>query len=157
MDLNACAGAAYERADAAMNGAYAKLMKQIGPKTRDGLRAAQKAWLPFRNASCALEAMGVEGGSMQPQGHLQTVTRLIDHRMNAQAVLDAPRWRFNGGLAIDVEATFDVAVRDGLAALGHRVSVGDALGFGCGQFIVRLDDCYMTGSDPRRDSYPAGF
>ena len=104
-----------------------------------------------------LAAFGVMGGSMQPQGHLQTVTRMIDHRMNAQAVLDAPRWRFNGGLAIDVEATFDVGVREGLAALGHRVSIGDALGFGCGQFIVRLDDCYAAGSDPRRDGYPAGF
>jgi gamma-glutamyltranspeptidase/glutathione hydrolase len=105
----------------------------------------------------ALAAFGVMGGAMQPQGHLQTLTRLIDHRMNAQAVLDAPRWRFNGGLALDVEATFDRSVRDGLLALGHRVSTGDDLGFGCGQFIVRLDDCYMAGSDPRRDGYPAGF
>lgn len=75
MDLNACAGAAYERADAAMNVAYAKLMKQIGPKTKDGLLAAQKAWLPFRDASCALEAMGVEGGSMQPQVHADCLAR----------------------------------------------------------------------------------
>lgn len=67
MDLNACAGAAYDRADAAMNQAYTRLMKRIGPKAQDGLKAAQKAWLPFRDASCALEAMGVAGGSMQPQ------------------------------------------------------------------------------------------
>jgi len=67
MDLNTCAGSAYERADAAMNAAYVRLMKRIGPKAKDGLRAAQKAWLPFRDASCALEAMGVEGGAMQPQ------------------------------------------------------------------------------------------
>jgi gamma-glutamyltranspeptidase / glutathione hydrolase len=104
----------------------------------------------------ALAAFGVMGGAMQPQGHLQTITRLVDHRMNAQAVLDAPRWRVNSGLAVDVEATFDSSVRDGLLALGHRVSTGDDLGFGCGQFIVRLDDCYMAGSDPRRDGYPAG-
>ncbi|SDO07142.1 Uncharacterized conserved protein YecT, DUF1311 family [Methylobacterium phyllostachyos] len=80
MDLNACAGATYERADAAMNVAYAKLMKQIGPKTRDGLRAAQKAWLPFRDASCALEAMGVEGGSMQPQVHADCLARVTAAR-----------------------------------------------------------------------------
>jgi gamma-glutamyltranspeptidase/glutathione hydrolase len=103
-------------------------------------------------------AFGVMGGPIQPQGHVQTITRMIDDRMNAQAVLDAPRWRWNGGLALDVEATADSSLREGLAALGHRVTVPDnSLGFGCGQFIVRRDDCYMAGSDPRRDGYPVGF
>lgn len=80
MDLNACAGAAYDRADAAMNQAYTRLMKQIGPKAKDGLRAAQKAWLPFRDASCALEAMGVEGGSMQPQVRADCLARVTAAR-----------------------------------------------------------------------------
>ena len=34
-------------------------------------------------------AFGVMGGPIQPPGHVQTITRLVDHRMNAQAVLDA--------------------------------------------------------------------
>lgn len=80
MDLNACAGATYDRADAAMNQAYTRLMKQIGPKAKDGLRAAQKAWLPFRDASCALEAMGVEGGSMQPQVRADCLARVTAAR-----------------------------------------------------------------------------
>lgn len=75
MDLNACAGADYARADAAMNVAYGKLMRRIGPKAKDGLRAAQTAWLPFRDASCTLEAMGVAGGSMQPQVRAECLTR----------------------------------------------------------------------------------
>jgi uncharacterized protein YecT (DUF1311 family) len=80
MDLNACAGGGYERADAAMNAAYGRLMKLIGPKAKDGLRAAQKAWLPFRDASCALEALGVEGGSMQPQVHADCLARVTAAR-----------------------------------------------------------------------------
>ncbi|MCJ2071888.1 lysozyme inhibitor LprI family protein [Methylobacterium sp. J-030] len=80
MDLNACAAAAYDRADAAMNAAYGKLMKQIGPKAKDGLRAAQKAWLPFRDASCTLEATGAEGGSMQPQVRANCLARVTAAR-----------------------------------------------------------------------------
>ncbi|HEX4883603.1 MAG TPA: gamma-glutamyltransferase family protein [Casimicrobiaceae bacterium] len=105
-----------------------------------------------------LAAFGVMGGPIQPPGHVQTITRLVDHRMNAQAVLDAPRWKVNGGLAIDLEGTASASLREGLAALGHRVTVPEgSLGFGCGQFVVRVGDCYMAGSDPRRDGYPAGF
>lgn len=105
-----------------------------------------------------LAAFGVMGGPMQPPGHVQTITRLVDHRMNAQAVLDAPRWKINGGLAIDLEATAPRESHDGLAALGHRITVPESsLGFGCGQFVVKLDDGYMVGSDPRRDGFPVGF
>jgi len=105
-----------------------------------------------------LAAFGVMGGPIQPPGHVQTITRLVDHRMNAQAVLDAPRWRINGGLDVDLEQSAPPALRDGLAALGHRVAVPEGrLGFGCGQFVVRIDGGYMAGSDPRRDGYPVGF
>lgn len=105
-----------------------------------------------------LAAFGVMGGPIQPPGHVQTLTRLVDHRMNAQAVLDAPRWKVGDGLALEVEATAPAALREALAARGHAVSVPeDALGFGAGQFVVRAGDGYMAGSDPRRDGYPAGF
>ena len=43
-------------------------------------------------------SFGVMGGNMQPQGHLQTLVRMLDHGQNPQAACDAPRWRFNGGL-----------------------------------------------------------
>jgi len=64
---------------------------------------------------------------MQPQGHVQTITRLVDHRMNAQAVLDAPRWRFNRGLAIDLESTVAPELANGLAALGHQITIPDGV------------------------------
>jgi gamma-glutamyltranspeptidase/glutathione hydrolase len=104
-------------------------------------------------------AFGVMGGPIQPPGHVQTITRLADHRMNAQAVLDAPRWKLIGGLAVELESTAGPHLADGLAALGHDVSVEppDSLGFGCGQFVVRMDQGYSAGSDPRRDGYPVGY
>jgi len=103
-------------------------------------------------------AFGVMGGPIQPPGHVQTITRLVDHQMNAQAVLDAPRWKILDDGGLELEASAGNSLRDGLSALGHRISVPDSsLGFGCGQFIVKVDGGYMAGSDPRRDGYPAGF
>ncbi len=105
-----------------------------------------------------LAAFGVMGGPIQPPGHVQTITRLVDHRMNAQAVLDAPRWKILGGLSIELESTASSSLRGGLVALGHEISVPDnSLGFGSGQFVVKVDGGYMAGSDPRRDGYPVGF
>jgi gamma-glutamyltranspeptidase/glutathione hydrolase len=102
-------------------------------------------------------SFGVMGGNMQPQGHLQTLSRMLDHGQNPQAACDAPRWRFNQGLSISVEAAMPVATVQGLIELGHQVeAVHDSyMDFGAGQFIWRLGDPavegYVAASDPRRD------
>jgi gamma-glutamyltranspeptidase / glutathione hydrolase len=104
-------------------------------------------------------AIGVMGGPIQPQGHVQTLVRLIDYRQQPQAVLDAPRWKVNGGLSIDLEFGVAPSVQDGLAALGHRfASIPDSyMDFGAGQIIVKAGDSYVAASDPRRDGQAAGF
>jgi len=104
-------------------------------------------------------AFGVMGGPIQPQAHLQTLVRLIDYRGNPQAVLDAPRWKVNGGLSVDLEPDAAAALRDGLRALGHSfASIPDSyMDFGAGQFVVRGEDGYIAGSDPRRDGQAAGY
>jgi gamma-glutamyltranspeptidase / glutathione hydrolase len=110
-----------------------------------------------------LMSYGVMGANMQPQGHLQTLLRMVDYRQNPQAACDAPRWRYNAGLEINVEAGMDPATVAGLAALGHRMEViqDSYQDFGAGQFIWRLGDPasegYAAASDPRRDGQAGGF
>ncbi|HKX43072.1 MAG TPA: gamma-glutamyltransferase family protein [Burkholderiaceae bacterium] len=108
-------------------------------------------------------SFGVMGANMQPQGHLQTLVRMLDHCQSPQAACDAPRWRFNEGLEINVEATMEPAVVQGLAERGHRVGViADSYqDFGAGQFIWRLGDPavegYVAASDPRRDGQAVAY
>jgi gamma-glutamyltranspeptidase/glutathione hydrolase len=108
-------------------------------------------------------SFGVMGGHMQPQGHVQALVRMLDHRQNPQAACDAPRWRFNQGLEINVERQMPAATRDALAALGHEiVGLEDSyMDFGAGQFIWRLGEPsiegYVAASDARRDGAAVGF
>jgi gamma-glutamyltranspeptidase/glutathione hydrolase len=100
---------------------------------------------------------------MQPQGHLQTLVRMLVFGQQPQAACDAPRWRFNQGLEINVESSLPAATVRGLVELGHRVDVIDDSyqDFGAGQFIWRLGDPaiegYVAASDPRRDGLAAAW
>jgi gamma-glutamyltranspeptidase / glutathione hydrolase len=111
----------------------------------------------------SLMSFGVMGGNMQPQGHLQTLVRMLDHAQHPQAACDAPRWRFNQGLEINVERSMDRGTVQGLIELGHRIDVIDDSyqDFGAGQFVWRLGDPgvegYVAASDPRRDGQVAAF
>lgn len=106
---------------------------------------------------------GVMGANMQPQGHMQTLVRMLDYGQNPQAACDAPRWRYNAGLEINVEAGMAKATVQGLAGRGHRMEViNDSYqDFGAGQFIWRAGDPkvegYVAASDARRDGLVAGF
>jgi gamma-glutamyltranspeptidase/glutathione hydrolase len=108
-------------------------------------------------------SFGVMGGNMQPQGHMQTVVRMLDYQQNPQAACDAPRWRFNQGMEINVESSMNPQTVQGLKDLGHHVDViNDSYqDFGAGQFIWRAGDPkvegYVVASDPRRDGLAAGF
>ena len=108
-------------------------------------------------------SFGVMGGNMQPQGHLQTTVRMLVYGQNPQTACDAPRWRFNAGLGINVEAAMNPATVAGLVARGHVVDgIDDSYqDFGAGQFIWRLGDPavegYVAASDPRRDGQAVAF
>lgn len=108
-------------------------------------------------------SFGVMGGNMQPQGHLQTLVRMIDHGQSPQAACDAPRWRYNAGLNLNVEASMAPDLVQGLQSLGHELDViNDSYqDFGAGQFIWRAGDPrvegYIAASDPRRDGQASGF
>ncbi len=106
---------------------------------------------------------GVLGGNMQPQGLMQTLVRMLDYGQNPQTACDAPRWRFNAGLNINVEAAMNPATVQGLQSMGHELDViNDSYqDFGAGQFIWRMGDPavegYLAASDPRRDGQAVGF
>ena len=102
----------------------------------------------------AVGPFGVMGGYMQPQGHLQVAMNFIDHRLDPQACLDAPRWQWTGGKIFLVEPGFSAAVAGQLARRGHDVRFSRDIGsFGRGQMIVRLDNGTLVGGcDPRTDS-----
>lgn len=108
-------------------------------------------------------SFGVMGGDMQPQGHLQTVVRMLDYDQQPQAACDAPRWKVNRDFTLDVESTMDPAAVAGLQGLGHTLkSIEDPyMDFGAGQFIWRLSDDrehgYAAASDSRRDGQAVGF
>jgi gamma-glutamyltranspeptidase/glutathione hydrolase len=108
-------------------------------------------------------SFGVMGGDMQPQGHLQTLMRMLVYQQQPQAACDAPRWKVNRDFSIDVEANMDPQVVQGLIAKGHVLKkVEDPyMDFGSGQFIWRLSDQiadgYVAASDSRRDGLAAAY
>ena len=67
-DMNACFGRALDRANARLNAAYAKAIKDDADDAKgvELLRAAERAWLDFRDRSCAYQAHDDEGGSIYP-------------------------------------------------------------------------------------------
>ncbi|TCG08567.1 gamma-glutamyltransferase [Paraburkholderia steynii] len=112
----------------------------------------------------AVMSFGVMGGDMQPQGHLQTVVRMLDYGQQPQAACDAPRWKVNRDFSIDIEHTLDPRTARELEGLGHTIkSIDDPyMDFGSGQFIWKLDRNepdrgYVAASDSERDGLAAGF
>ena len=108
-------------------------------------------------------SFGVMGGNMQPQGHIQTLIRMIDYKQQPQAACDAPRWKVNLGLEVDVETSMEPAVVAQLKALGHELKplIDPYMDFGSGQFIWKLSDNreegFVAASDTRREGCAVGF
>ncbi|KAA0159133.1 hypothetical protein FNF31_04988 [Cafeteria roenbergensis] len=79
-------------------------------------------------AGSLLFSASVMGGFMQPQGHLQVVSNLVDMGMEPQAALDAPRFCIEDGSAggeAFLEDGTPAAVASALAARGHKLGRGD--------------------------------
>ncbi|MGA9381794.1 MAG: gamma-glutamyltransferase family protein [Phormidium sp.] len=99
-----------------------------------------------------LGPFGVMGGPMQPQGHLQVILNMADYQMNPQAALDAPRWFFVAGNRVLLEENVSPKVAELLLTKGHEVRVTKNTSlFGKGQIILRENDVFIAGSEPRAD------
>mgnify|MGYP000924409874 FL=1 len=96
---------------------------------------------------------GVMGGYMQPQGHVQVISNLIDFNLNPQMALDCPRWQWMKEKQFVVENTFDNNITLGLISKGHEITIApDNIIFGRGQIILKLDNgAYAAGTESRTD------
>ena len=98
-------------------------------------------------------AFGVMGGSMQPQGHAQLLSNLIDHFMSPQEAVDHPRHRHEAE-TLFVEGRVPESEVEKLQGMGHSVEVGldYAVRTGGAQLIHILEGGVRAcGSDPRKD------
>lgn len=100
---------------------------------------------------------GIMGGLNQAQAHAQFVSNLVDHDMNIQAALEAPRFtKLNfSGCDVMIEARVPADVRERLTERGHRLDVqGDFSGWmGGGQVVMRDFKARVNygASSPRKD------
>ena len=109
-------------------------------------------------------SFGVMGGFMQPQGHFQVMSAMVDDDLNPQEALNRPRFCLASGTpdsVLHLEEGIPVAVMSALAAKGHNVRPVSGRGrgvFGDGHIIRRDDEGVLYGgADPRKDGLVAAF
>ena len=110
--------------------------------TKDG-----KPWLSF----------GVMGGAMQPQGHTQVLSNIIDFGMNLQEAGDAARVRHSGSVLVEPGVSDEVIAA--LERMGHRVRRRGGGAMGGYQAIMIHPETGMlhAGTDPRKDGAAIGY
>ncbi|MBV9903442.1 MAG: gamma-glutamyltransferase [Alphaproteobacteria bacterium] len=113
-------------------------------------------------------AFGLMGGDMQPQGHVQILTDIIDFGMNVQEAGDAARWYHTGGSevtgegptgnVVEMETGFDPGVKAALAARGYTIKPGTG-SFGGYQAIMwdPVHHVFWGGSEMRKDGMAIGY
>ncbi|HEY7979828.1 MAG TPA: gamma-glutamyltransferase [Rhizomicrobium sp.] len=113
-------------------------------------------------------SFGLMGGDMQPQGHVQVLTDIIDFGMNVQEADDAARWRHYGGAeptgepstgigTVEMESGFDSSVKAELVKRGYKVVPGTG-NFGGYQAIMRAPNgVYWGASEMRKDGQVVGY
>ena len=116
-----------------------------------------------------LMAFGVMGAAMQPQGHVQVLSNIIDFGMNLQTAGDAPRVRHEGsseptgttmtdGGTVLLESQFAESAAAKLRGIGHRVERAHD-GFGGYQAILfdEREGVYHGASESRKDGCAMGY
>lgn len=102
-------------------------------------------------------AFGIMGGWNQSQAHAQFVSDIVDHGLNIQQALEAPRFTkmtFDG-CDVQMENRIPKEVRDQLSRRGHEIQVQGAFtpSVGGGQAVLRdfSKGVNYGASDPRKD------
>ena len=136
----------------------------LDPKSPNCLGAEKKPYhtiIPgfLSKGGKAVGPFGVMGGFMQPQGHVQVVSNMVDFGMNPQEALDAPRWQWIKGKTILVEQNIPNHLALGLTTRGHDIQMQPDTGtFGRGEIIVRTEYGSLAGAtEPRTDGCVAAW
>ncbi len=79
-EMRACANELYEAADAELNRVYRQLTHQLSDKRREKLKAAQQAWITFRDKNATFAAGEVEDGTMYPLLEVSELTTMTKQR-----------------------------------------------------------------------------
>jgi len=119
--------------------------------------------------------LGLMGGGMQPQGHVQVLINLVDYGMNLQEAGDAARINHDGGRqptepltgpaadplgTLFVEPGIPAETVEALRAMGHKVEViSNGIMFGGYQAIARDPETgVLTGAtEMRKDGQASGY
>jgi gamma-glutamyltranspeptidase / glutathione hydrolase len=103
---------------------------------------------------------GTPGAQAQVQTNFQLAVALIDHGLDVQEAIEAPRWFHESGRALKIESRVSEQVRKGLAAKGHELQLlDDWAEVTGGAQAVAIDEngVFSAGADPRREGYAAGY
>lgn len=119
--------------------------------------------------------LGLMGGGMQPQGHVQVLINMVDFGMNIQEAGDAARINHDGGRqptdslngpiaddlgTLNVEPGIPAQTIEALRAMGHNVRVVDnGIMFGGYQAIMRDAETgvYAGATEMRKDGQASGY
>lgn len=104
-------------------------------------------------------AFGVMGGYMQPQGHVQIISNIVDYDMPLQAALDEPRWRYRESGTVAIEERLDAHQRLGTKLLrrGHDTGLLYPSLFGGAQIVRNQDGVLSAATEPRKDGVAIGL
>ncbi|MGW0019502.1 gamma-glutamyltransferase family protein [Rhodococcus sp. NPDC003382] len=125
------------------------------------------AWIVTDAAGELRHVGNTPGGDGQVQWNMQLLSHLLDHGLDPQEAVSAPRFTVYPGsdantlgapTELRIEATVPESVRRALSDKGHRVSVLDAFGAEGSAQIVSLDErgVMLGGSDPRQEGVALG-
>lgn len=127
-----------------------------------GKRTAHTLLAPMvlKNGRPAL-VLGTPGDYGQTQSNLQMIVNFIDHGMDVQTLIEAPRWRSIVGNDVSIENRYAASTLDGLASRGHVLTrldaYSDVMGGAQAICIDQARGCLQGGADPRREGYAIGW
>lgn len=112
---------------------------------------------------------GTPGGDRQVQWNAQVIANVLDHGMDPQEAVEAPRWvsmpgtdprDFDDPFELELEPGMPQEEVDKLQALGHRVTPAPPEGSGGSAKLIMADPntgVRTGGSDPRSDGHAAAI